>query len=159
MTNEKIDRLVIEEGKVVFINVQGTVIEMPNLTQLVVWYKEYQGSEIGERIKEILSREIGDLLIAEVMIDMTNEKTLDRLRTGEISKTLRHVETYNIILDSHIEQAKAQFEELAKQQEVTGNFEDCFFAQFPYGMVIMREMFSVYTNTVYSKADIENLIA
>lgn len=159
MIKEKIDKLIVEDTRVVFVNTEGKRVEMPNLTQLAVWYNEYKDSEIGERIKSILSREIGDLLIAEVMIDMTNEKTLERLRTGEISKTLGHVETYNIILDSHIEQAKIAFEGLKQEGEVTGNFEDCFFAQFPYGMVIMREKFRQYTNTVYDKTDIEKIIA
>lgn len=159
MSKEQIDQLIREEDKVIFISAEGEKIEMPNLTQLVQWYKEYRSEEIGERIKGILSREIGDLLIAEVMIDMTNEKTLERLRTGEISKTLKHVETYNIILDSHMGQAKEQFERLKQEGQVTGNIEDCFFAQFPYGMVIMREKFGEYKNTVYDKTDLEKIIA
>lgn len=159
MVNEKIDRLVIEKNKVIFINAEGVRIDMPNLTGLVGWYKEHKDSEIGERIKGILGLEIGDLLIAEVMIDMTNETTLERLRSGEISKNLGHVNTYNIILDSHMNQAREQFEKLASTDQAIGKFEDCFFAQFPYGMVIIREMFKEYRNTRYSKVDIEELIA
>ena len=158
MIREELDRLVIEDRKVVFINAAGKKVEMPNLTQLTKWYKEHEDAEIRERIRGILDREIGDLLISEVMIDMTNEKTLDRLRTGEISKTLRHVQTYNIILDSHMEEAREEFEEKLARGETTGQFEDCFFAKFPYGMVIMRDMFKGYRNTNYDKSDLEQLI-
>lgn len=77
MTRKNIDRLVIEDDRVLFISVQGKRIDMPNLTTLVEWYKKYK---------------------------------------------------------------------------------DCFFSQFPYGMVIMRDMFKPYRNTEYSKSDIEQLI-
>lgn len=159
MSEERLDSLVLEGELVYFISAAGQKIEMPNLTKLVEWYKTNKGNEIGERIKEILGRTIGDLLIAEVMIDMTNEKTMDRLRTGEISKTLGHVGTYNIILDSHMDQARAQFEGLLRDGKISGQFEDCLFAQFPYGMVILREKFEDYRNTQYCKKDIEELIA
>lgn len=158
MKGKELDRLVLEENQVVFINAVGKRVDMPNLSQLTKWYKEQEDAEIKERIKGILEREIGDLLIAEVMIDMTNEKTLERLRTGEISKTLGHVQTYNIILDSHIEEARAEFEEKLAKGETSGQFEDCFFAQFPYGMVIMRDMFKGFRNTNYDKSDLEQLI-
>ena len=92
---------------------------------------------------EIFNHEIGSLLICEIMIDMQNSTTLNRLETGEISKTMRHVSTYNIILESHLEKAKEQFEALRAQGEVEGTFEEAVFATFPYGIVIERDRKSV----------------
>lgn len=144
------DKILLEDGQVVFISAVGNKVNLPNLTKLVAWCEEEKDSEIGVRIKQILEGSIEQLLISEVMIDMNSEKTRERLCSGEISKTMGHVDTYSIILDSHMAVARKQFEEELKNNAVTGNFEDCFFAQFPYGMVIVKELFKDYKNTNYS---------
>lgn len=144
-----LDQLTIEEGRVIFTKATGESMDMPNLTQIVKLYEAHKEDEIGARAKEVLDRGIGALLITEVMMDMTNDKTNERFENGEISKTMRHVNTYNIVLESHLEQAVAGFE---------GDFETCKFAEFPYGIVIEREKYPTYKNTTYCIDDIRKVI-
>ncbi|MGL5675957.1 MAG: hypothetical protein ACRDDX_06070 [Cellulosilyticaceae bacterium] len=136
-----IDQLILKENNVVFQNAAGEEMQMPNLTALVKRYQE-DSAEVKERIREILQNDMGTLLVVEIMMDMTNETTLKRLETGEISKTMKHVNTYYVILDSQMDQARQKYEELGKE----GALEQIFFAQFPYGMVIEREKFLEFQN-------------
>lgn len=144
------DQLKSINNEIVFIKANGEQLAMPNLTALVKLYHKTQCEEIKTRIVEILNQEIGALLVCEIMIDMQNDTTMKRLETGEISKTMRHVGTYNIILESHLDKAKMAFQALKESGEVEGDFEACVFATFPYGMVIEREKFPQYKNTDYS---------
>ncbi|MGL4343821.1 MAG: hypothetical protein ACRCTE_01350 [Cellulosilyticaceae bacterium] len=143
------DQLLVIDGKVTFIKANGETLDMPNLTKMIAMYEAQKDNEIGNRVKEILTRGIGTLLIAEVMVDMTNETTLARFENGEISKTMRHVNTYNIVLESHLEAAKEAFD---------GDFNTCVFAEFPYGIVIEREKYPTYKNTTYCVEDIRKII-
>lgn len=149
--NKQLDTLKCIDHEVIFTKADGEQIKMPNLTALIKLYHEAESDEMKIRIEEILNQGIGSLLICEIMIDMQNETTLKRLETGEISKTMRHVGTYNIILESHIEKAKAQFEELKAKGEVAGTFEAIQFSVLPYGIVIEREKFPQYDNVEYVK--------
>lgn len=137
----------------------GSCVDMPNLTDLVAWYKKYKTTEIGQRIKEILSLEFGELLVVEIMVNMAHEKTLERLKDGEIKRNLSHVKNYYIILDSQIEDAKQEFALEKAKGRIKGNFEDAFFAHFPSGMVIMRERFPSYLNKHYDRSDLDNLLS
>lgn len=149
--NKQLDTLKCMDNEVIFIKADGEQIKMPNLTALIKLYHEADSDEMKARIEEILNQGIGSLLICEIMIDMQNETTLKRLETGEISKTMRHVGTYNIILESHIEKAKAQFEDLKAKGEVEETFEAIQFSVLPYGVVIEREKFPQYDNIEYVK--------
>lgn len=137
-----IDQLILKENNVVFQNAAGEEMQMPNLTALVKRYQEEGSAEVKERIREILQNDMGTLLVVEIMMDMNNETTLKRLETGEISKTMKHVNTYYVILDSQMGQARQKYKELGKE----GTLEQIFFAQFPYGMVIEREKFLEFQN-------------
>lgn len=145
----KLDTLTLENGQVIFTKTSGERLQMPNLTKMVAMYEKQKDNEVGERLKDILARGIGTLLIAEVMVDMTNETTLKRFENGEISKTMKHVNTYNLVLESHLEQAQEGFE---------GDFNTCVFAEFPYGIVIEREKYPSYKNTDYSVEAIRKII-
>ena len=148
--SKQLDALRVVNNEVIFEKANGEKMVMPNLTALLKLYNETSDA-IKERAREIFNHEIGSLLICEIMIDMQNSTTLNRLETGEISKTMRHVSTYNIILESHLEKAKEQFEALRAQGEVEGTFEEAVFATFPYGIVIERVKFPQFTNTEYVK--------
>lgn len=146
---QQLDALLVENGVVVFMKASGERLEMPNLTQIVALYEKQKGTDVGHYAKEILSRGIGTLLITEVMVDMTNETTLNRFQNGDITKTMRHLNTYNIVLESHLDMAKEQFE---------GDFNTCIFAEFPYGVVIEREKYPTYKNTKCSIDAIRKII-
>lgn len=141
-----------EEG-VIYQKVSGACLVLKNITCLVNLYNETQDMPLKERIKEILNQDISSLLLADVMIDMTNDKVKERLQTGEISKNMKHVHTYNVILESHKEKAEALFNTLVAKGELDGKFEDYIFAEFPCGLIIEREKFPQYENTDY-KIDI-----
>ena len=80
------------------------------------------------------------------MIDPSHEVTLKRLETGEISKNMKHVHDYYVIFDSEYQFAKALFEEYVTAGVLKGTFEECHFAQFPFGLVIKRDGFPQYYN-------------
>lgn len=149
--SKQLDALKVVNNEVIFEKASGEQMAMPNLTALLKLYNETNDEAIKARAREIFDHEISSLLICEIMIDMQNSTTLNRLETGEISKTMRHVGTYTIILDSHLEKAKAQFEALKAQGSVEGTFEEAVFATFPYGTVIERVKFPQFTNTEYVK--------
>lgn len=151
LMSKQLDALRVVNNEVIFEKANGEKMVMPNLTALLKLYNETSDEAIKERAREIFNHEIGSLLICEIMIDMQNSTTLNRLETGEISKTMRHVGTYNIILESHLEKAKEQFEALKAQDKVEGTFEEVVFATFPYGIVIERIKFPQFTNTEYVK--------
>lgn len=150
--NRQLDTLKVVNKEVIFEKANGEKIAMPNLTALLNLYHETTDSAIQERIEKILNEDMGSLLICEIMIDMQNNKTLNRLETGEISKTMGHVGTYNVILESHLEKAKQQFQLLKEQREVEGEFESIIFATLPYGTIIERNKFPQFSNTEYVKA-------
>ena len=140
------DYLMLEDREIFLKDAKGKKIFMPNLTALVKMYDETADKAIQKRIESIFDEEVGSLMIAEVMIDMSNEKTLERLRTGEISKTMRHVHTYNMILESHLDEAKALFEQRVKEGVLKGSFDSICFAPFTQGIVIERKNFPEYEN-------------
>ena len=96
--SKQLDALRVVNNEVIFEKANGEKMVMPNLTALLKLYNETSDEAIKERARKIFNHEIGSLLICEIMIDMQNSTTLNRLETGEISKTMRHVSTYNIIL-------------------------------------------------------------
>lgn len=144
-----VDGLYVKEGKIVFRNVAGQEVDMPNLTKLVEIYHESHDTELKERVKNILEQPFGKLFIVETMVDMTNETTLNRLASGEISKNMKHVQTYNLILDSHIEKARVFYAQKVEEGTLEGILEDVYFAPFPYGMVIEESKFPGYANDEY----------
>lgn len=158
MTNKSLDRLTIKDNQVYFINIEGKEVSMPNLTALLEWYNMHKGTEIGDRIKAILSCDLEALCIAEIMIDMSSEVTKERLRTGDIAKNLKHVANYSVILDSHLQEAKEQFEKLVQEGKIEGIFEQCVFTHSPFGTLIMKEYYKAYKNTRYCKKAIEAVL-
>ena len=93
--------------------------------------------------------DIASLLLADIMIDMQNDRVKERLQTGEISKNMKHVGTYNVILESHKEKAEALFNTLVDKGELEGTLEECIFGEFPCGIIIERIKFPQYENTDY----------
>nr|WP_307991672.1 hypothetical protein [uncultured Niameybacter sp.] len=146
---KQLDTLKYTQEGVIFEKTNGEVLRLANLTGLVKLYNETEDIALRERIKEILSVDIASLLLADIMIDMQNDRVKERLQTGEISKNMKHVGTYNVILESHKEKAEALFNTLVDKGEVEGTFEDCIFAKFPCGIVIERIKFPQYENTDY----------
>lgn len=140
---EQQDTLYVRNQDIIFRSAGGKEIPMPNLTELLRMYNETTDEVIKDRIQAILNEPIGRLCVVEIMVDMTNKKTLERLRTGEICKTMGHVSTYNVILDSNIAEAK----EIFRQGDFVGEFEAICFAQFPYGMVVEESKFPNFENT------------
>lgn len=149
--------LKFEDQKVILQTIYGESHYLPNLTTLVTIYHQHQNDIIGERIKEMLAHDIGTLLVIEIMIDATHPVTMSRLESGEISKNIKHVNDYYVILTSNIECAKANYKALASQGLLTGKFEDCCFNEMPFGMVIVREKFPQFTNEHYDQSAFENL--
>ena len=146
---KQLDTLKYTPNGVIFEKANGEVLTLANLTGLLKLYNETEDTDLKERIKEILSMDIGSLLLADIMIDMQNDKVKERLQTGEISKNMKHVGTYNIILESHKERAKALFNTLVDKGELEGTWEECIFAEFPCGIVIERIKFPQYENVDY----------
>ncbi|MEF9958612.1 MAG: hypothetical protein RR090_03895 [Niameybacter sp.] len=146
---KQLDTLKYINDEVIFVKASGETLQMPNLTALLKLYNQTEDEALKERIQDILNHDIASLLIAEIMIDMQNDRVQERLQTGEISKNMHHVGTYNIILESHLEQAKALFEELVLKGKLIGNFEEVLFAKFPCGIVIEHVKFPQYVNTEY----------
>lgn len=144
MQTQTIDQLILNEQQLFFKDVFGETYDLPNLTSLLDLYLTTTNSEIKKRLFDILSNDLGTLLVIEIMIDATHEVTKKRLESGEISKNMKHVRDYYVIPKSHYALAKNQFE----TQEPTNNshFEACHFAFFPYGEVIIREHFPSYQN-------------
>lgn len=132
-----INKIDLENEQVIFSDTKQQVFELPNITKLYQMYQAHQTDEIGERIAAILDMEVGALLVAEIMIDMTSERIIERLNTGEISKTMKHVNDYYVILESELEQVEKTYE---------GDFQSACFAKFPYGMVVQRSNFPNFAN-------------
>ena len=131
------NRLYIEDKKVIFKPATESIIAMPNLTALYTMYQTCEDEDVKTRIKDIFDRDFGKVLVAEIMIDMTSPQIIERLHTGDISKTLRHVDNYNVILESELEAVRESYE---------GDFEKACFAQFPYGMVVEEVNFEGFKN-------------
>ncbi|MDA3730383.1 hypothetical protein PBV87_02540 [Niameybacter massiliensis] len=146
---KQLDTLKYTNDEVIFVKANGEELKMPNLTALTKLYYRTDDADLKERIKAILEHDIASLLIAEIMIDMQNDRVQERLQTGEISKNMGHVGTYNIILESHREQAEILFNELVAKGELSGTFEEVLFATFPCGLVVERAKFPQYENKEY----------
>ena len=144
-----VDGLYVKEGEIILRSVAGQEVDMPNLTKLVEIYHDSDDVELKKRIKNILEQPFGKLFIVETMVDMTNETTLNRLASGDISKNMKHVQTYNLILDSHIEKARTLYAQRVEEGTLEGTLEDAFFAPFPYGMIIEESKFPGYENEIY----------
>ena len=158
MHTSNINRLIIEKDLLIFENSQGMHIPMPNLTALLSLYKNNVHTPLGARIKDILQRDLGSLLIVETMLDMSHEITLNRLETGEISKNMKHVNDYYVILESEYEAAQALFNKQVEEGLLKGRFEECHFAHFPVGLVIKRENFPTYYNQNADTSIINSLL-
>ncbi|MGL4362484.1 MAG: hypothetical protein ACRCSG_04315 [Cellulosilyticaceae bacterium] len=140
------DFIAINNGIVELCDVEGVVTPLPNLTKMVELYKKVDNEEVKKNIKNILSEPVESLLVSEIMIDMQNEKAIERLYTGEISKTMHHVHTYFVILSSHMTKAKEKFAKMIIDGESGKNIESIYFAPFPYGMVIESAKFPEFKN-------------
>nr|WP_302599935.1 hypothetical protein [uncultured Cellulosilyticum sp.] len=152
------DTLLIKNHTVVLHTSLHEEIVLPNLTTLLNLYQTHKNTEVGHRIKAMLQCDIGTLLVIEIMIDASHPVTLERLKSGEISKNMKHVNDYNVILNSHLEDARKQFNEQASKGLVQGTFEDCCFNTMPFGTVILCSRFPHYKNTHYNKEAIDTLI-
>lgn len=146
---KQLDTLKYTQEGVIFEKANGEVLKLANLTGLLKLYNETDDRALKERIKEILSVDIASLLLADIMIDMQNDRVKERLQTGEISKNMKHVGTYNVILDSHKEKAEALFNTLVDKGELEGTLEECIFGEFSCGIIIERIKFPQYENTDY----------
>ena len=144
MSIQFIDQIVIKDQNLIFKDTFGTEHALPNLTTLLREYTTTTDLVVKKRLHDILSHDLGSLLVIEIMIDATHEVTKKRLETGEISKNMKHVHDYYVILKSHYALAKSQFEN--NHPSSTHTFEACHFAMFPYGLVINRSSFLNYQN-------------
>lgn len=153
-----LDTLLLRNNTLVLHTIAHEEIELPNLTKLINLYQTSKHSEVGHRIKEMLQNDIGTLLVIEIMIDATHPVTLERLKSGEISKNMKHVHDYYVILNSQLDDAKNYFNEDAANGLVQGTFEACCFNTMPFGTVILRSSFPSYKNTNYNKEAIDNLL-
>lgn len=153
-----LDTLLVKDHTVILHTALHEEITLPNLTTLLNLYEAHKNTEVGDRIKAMLQRGIGTLLVIEIMIDASHPVTLERLKSGEISKNMKHVNDYNVILNSHLEEARHQFNEEASKGLVQGSFEDCCFNTMPLGTVILRSQFPHYKNTRYNKEAIDALL-
>lgn len=153
-----LDTLLVKDHTVILRTALDEELTLPNLTTLLNLYQTHKGTEVGDRIKSMLQRDIGTLLVIEIMIDASHPVTLERLKSGEISKNMKHVNDYNVILNSHLEEAYKQFNEESSKGLVQGTFEDCCFNTMPFGTVILRSHFPHYKNTHYNKEAIDTLL-
>lgn len=144
MSIQFMDQLVIKDQNLIFKDAFGTEHALPNLTTLLREYNTTTDLVVKKRLHDILSHDLGSLLVIEIMIDATHEVTKKRLKTGEISKNMKHVHDYYVILKSHYALAKSQFEK--SHPSDSHPFETCHFAMFPYGLVIKRDGFLDYQN-------------
>lgn len=142
-----VDQLIIKENKLYLQDAFGITSYLPNLTSLYTLYHQTDDEVIKNNIAPILREELGILLIVEIMIDATHEVTINRLKTGEISKNMKHVHDYYMIPKSHFALAQKQYlEEKAQHSIADAHFADCHFAMFPFGLAIMKSAFPNYTN-------------
>lgn len=144
MSIQFMDQLVLKDQNLIFKDAFATEHALPNLTTLLHEYTTTTDLVVKKRLHDILSHDLGSLLVIEIMIDATHEVTKKRLETGEISKNMKHVHDYYVILKSHYALAKSQFENAHPSS--THPFETCHFAMFPYGLVINRSGFLNYQN-------------
>lgn len=150
------DQLILKDEQLQFKDAFGQIYDLPNLTTLLDLYRKTTDLVIKKRLYDILNHDLGTLLVVEIMIDATHKVTKKRLETGEISKNLKHVHDYYVILKSHYALAKSQFEQLHVSNELT--FENCHFALFPYGLVIKRSSFTDYQNIYTDISTLTNLL-
>lgn len=152
-----LDTLLIKNQQVILQTTTHQEIYLPNLTTLVELYDTHKNTVMGNRIKEMLNHDIGTLLVMEIMIDATHPVTIERLKSGEISKNMKHVNDYNVVLTSNIENARIQYAKAVSDGLLTGTFEDCCFNTMSFGIVILRERFPQFKNDHYDKTAFENL--
>lgn len=156
MSVQFIDQLILKDEKLQFKDAFGELYDLPNLTTLLHQYHHTTDLAIKERLYDILNHDLGTLLVVEIMIDATHEVTQKRLETGEISKNMKHVQDYYVILKSHYALAQSQFEQLHMSDGLS--FETCHFALFPYGLVIKRSDFSEYQNAYTDLSDLTDCL-
>lgn len=144
MNAVQVDTLIFKNNQLYLKDVFQDEYVLPNLTTLITLYKQTTNPEVKNRIYDMLNQDLGTLLIIEIMIDATHEVTLKRLETGDISKNMKHVMDYYVILKSHYALAKKQY--LQDKALDIPPFESCHFAHFPYGQVILRAGYPNYTN-------------
>ncbi|MBU3803696.1 MAG: hypothetical protein H9872_02905 [Candidatus Cellulosilyticum pullistercoris] len=145
MAKQFMDQIIIKDQMLIFKDAFGAEYSLPNLTVLLHDYNTTTDLKVKQRLYEILNHDLGSLLVIEIMIDANHEVTKKRLETGEISKNMKHVHDYYVILKSHYALAKDQFEKT--HALALPDFESCHFAMFPYGLVIKRNDFPNYQNS------------
>ena len=159
MQTSTVDQLMIKEDKLYFVDAFGTSIFLPNLTSLYTLYQQTDDEVVKANILPILKEDLGTLLVVEIMIDATHEVTINRLKTGEISKNMKHVHDYYIIPKSHFALAQKQYlEEKAASLEENAHFSDCHFSMFPFGLAIIKTAFPSYVNPYTSTSCLTHLI-
>ena len=157
MTAVQVDRLILKDKKLYLKDVFGEEFALPNLTTLLNLYQTTTNQDVKQRIFDILNHDLGTLLVVEIMIDATHEVTLKRLETGEISKNMKHVHDYYVILRSHYALAKKAYEDTPHAKEAS--FESCHFALFPYGQVILRSGYPEYMNSYTDISILQEILA
>ena len=146
---KQLDQLIYKNEQLYFRDAFYEEHVLPNLTSFITLYHQTSNQTVKKHIQEIFNHDLGTLLVVEIMIDPTHEVTLKRLETGDISKNMKHVMDYYVILKSHYALAKKQYHSDYPQTP----FETCHFANFPFGQVIMRSEFTTYYN-LYSDTSV-----
>lgn len=158
MQTSTVDQLIIEENKLYFLDAFGIRSFLPNLTSLYTLYQQTDDERIKANILPIFKEDLGTLLVVEIMIDATHAVTMERLRSGEISKNMKHVHDYYIIPKSHFALAQKQYlEEKTLEDSTPAQFSDCHFSMFPFGLAIIKAAFPSYTNCYTSTSCLDHL--
>lgn len=156
MQTNFVDQLVYETNQLFLRDVFGETYALPNLTAFIKLYQTTSDLEVKKRIKEMLSHDLGILLVIEIMIDPTHEVTLKRLESGEISKNMKHVMDYYVVPKSHYALAKSQYEHATSHE--SPNYEASHFVFLPYGQVILRANYPDYRNLYTDTSILQNLL-
>ncbi|WP_054743907.1 hypothetical protein [Cellulosilyticum ruminicola] len=130
---------------------------MPNLTTLVALYHKHKNEVVDTRIKEIFSHNIGILLVVEIMIDANHPVTMEHLKSSEISKNMKHVRDYYVILTSHLKKhvynmCNPYLIDCLKVHLKIASSTPCLLTP-----VIVREKFPQFKNTNYNQTTFKNL--
>lgn len=156
MQTNFVDQLIYENNQLFLKDIFGDTYALPNLTAFINLYHTTSNPEIQSRIKEMLSHDLGTLLVIENMIDPTHEVTLKRLENGDISKNMKHVMDYYVVPKSHFALARFQYEHTVSSESQT--YEASHFAFFPYGQVILRANHPNYHNPYTDTTILQTLL-
>lgn len=156
LTSMQIDQLIFKDNQLYLKDAFQTEYALPNLTTLLNLYQTTSNEDVKHRIYDILNHDLGTLLVVEIMIDATHEVTIKRLETGEISKNMKHVMDYYVILKSHYALAKKEYIDTHTPDDEP--FEACHFAIFPYGQVISRSHYMDFKNRYTDTSILKTLL-